>query len=83
MWSSVFGLERIGIHDNFADLGGHSLLAMQIVSRIRSLYQIPFTLRDFFEVPTIAQLSSVIQARIFAEIEGLTDEQARRLISND
>jgi hypothetical protein len=47
------------------------------------LYQIPFTLRDFFEAPTIAQLSSVIQARIFAEIEGLTDEQARRLISKD
>src|ERR1017187_3564503 len=83
MWSSVFGLDRIGIHEHFADLGGHSLLALQIVSRIRSLYQIPFTLRDFFEAPTIAQLSSVIQARIFAEIEGLTDEQARRLISSD
>jgi len=83
MWSSVLGLERIGIHDNFADLGGHSLLAMQIVSRIRCLYQIAFTLRDFFEAPTISQLSSMIQTRALAEIEGLTDEEARRLISND
>jgi acyl carrier protein len=83
LWRSVFGLDRIGIHEHFSDLGGHSLIAMQIVSRIRSLYQIPFTLRDFFEGPTIAQLSSVIQARVLAEIEGLTDEQARRLISND
>ena len=83
IWSGVFGFERIGIDDNFSDLGGHSLLAMQIVSRIRSLYQIPFTLRDFFEGSTIAQLSSLIQARIFAEIEGLSDEQVRRLISND
>jgi acyl carrier protein len=83
MWSSVFGLDRLGIHEHFSDLGGHSLLALQIVSRIRSLYQIPFTLRDFFEAPTIAQLSSVIQTRVLAEIEGLTDEQARRLISND
>jgi acyl transferase domain-containing protein/acyl carrier protein len=81
VWRSVFGLDRIGIHEHFSDLGGHSLIAMQIVSRIRSLYQIPFTLRDFFEGPTIAQLSSVIQARVLAEIEGLTDEQARRLIS--
>jgi len=56
---------------------------MQIVSRIRSLYQIPFTLRDFFEGSTITQLSSLIQARILAEIEGLSDEQVRRLISND
>jgi phthiocerol/phenolphthiocerol synthesis type-I polyketide synthase E len=83
IWSSVFGFERIGIDDNFIDLGGHSLLAMQIVSRIRSLYQIPFTLRDFFESSTIGQLSSVIQARILAEIEGLSDEQVRRLISNN
>jgi acyl transferase domain-containing protein len=83
IWSGVFGFERIGIDDNFSDLGGHSLLAMQIVSRIRSLYQIPFTLRDFFEGSTIAQLSSVIQARILAEIEGLSDEQVRRLISNN
>jgi acyl carrier protein len=83
IWTSVFGLERIGIDDHFIDLGGHSLLAMQIVSRIRSLYQIPFTLRDFFEGSTIAQLSSLIQARILAEIEGLSDEQVRRLISNN
>ena len=83
IWTSVFGLERIGIDDNFIDLGGHSLLAMQIVSRIRSLYQIPFTLRDFFEGSTISQLSSVIEARILAEIEGLSDEQVRRLISNN
>jgi len=51
IWSSVFGIERIGIHEPFADLGGHSLLAMQIVAKIRSLYQINFSLRDFFEAP--------------------------------
>ena len=82
VWSSVFGLDRIGIHEHFAELGGHSLMAMQIVTRIHALYQVPFTLRDFFESPTIAQLSSVIQERILAEIDGLSDEQARRLISN-
>ncbi len=83
MWSSVFGIDEIGIHERFADLGGHSLLAMQIVSKIRAFYEIPFTLRDFFEAPTIAQLSSVIQERIVAEIESLTDEQARRLMSHE
>ncbi len=82
IWSSVFGLEHIGIHEHFSQLGGHSLLAMQIVSKIRSLYQISFTLREFFEAPTIAQLSSVIEARILAEIESLTDDQARQLVSH-
>ncbi len=83
MWSSVFGSEQIGIHDNFADLGGHSLLAMQLVSRIRSLYQIAFNLRDFFESPTVAQQAALIQNRILEEIEGLTDEQARGRIAQD
>jgi len=83
IWSKVFGIDGIGIHEHFSELGGHSLLAMQIVSRVRSLYQITFTLRDFFEAPTIAQMSSVIEERILTEIEGLTDEQARQQISAD
>jgi acyl transferase domain-containing protein/acyl carrier protein len=82
IWSSVFGIEPIDIHAQFGDLGGHSLLAMQIVSRIRSLYQINFTLREFFEAPTIAQLGSVIEGKILAEIETLTDQQARALLSD-
>jgi acyl transferase domain-containing protein/acyl carrier protein len=76
MASREFGMERIGIHDNFLDMGGNSLLAMQMVSRIRSLYQIDFSLMELFEASTIAQLSSVIQTRILAGIEGLTGEQA-------
>ena len=47
MWASVFGIEQLGIHDNFSQLGGHSLLAMQIVAKIRSSYQIGFTLESF------------------------------------
>ncbi|HEU0046207.1 MAG TPA: SDR family NAD(P)-dependent oxidoreductase, partial [Nitrososphaera sp.] len=82
IWSEVFGFDRIGIHEEFSSLGGHSLLAMQIVSKIRFSYQIDFTLREFFERPTVAQLSSTLRARIVAEIEGLSDEEARELISN-
>jgi pimeloyl-ACP methyl ester carboxylesterase/acyl carrier protein len=81
IWNSVFGFEQIGIHDNFSQVGGHSLLAMQIVAQIRSSYQIHFTLREFFAAPTIAQLSSVVQARISGESESLTDDQARPLLS--
>jgi len=81
IWNGVLGLEQIGIHDNFSQLGGHSLLAMQVVAKIRSSYQIDFTLREFFEAPTIAQLSSVVQARIGAEIESLPNDQALSLLS--
>jgi len=83
IWSSIFGFEQIGIHDNFSTLGGHSLLAMQIVAKIRSAYEIDFTLREFFEAPTIAQLGAVVHAKILAEIESLTDDEARQLLSNE
>jgi acyl transferase domain-containing protein len=81
IWSSIFGLDQIGIHENFSQLGGHSLLAMQIVAKVRALYEMRFTLREFFEAPTIAEMSSFIQARVLADIESLTDDQARRLVS--
>lgn len=81
IWSNIFGFDQISIHEHFGDLGGHSLLAMQIVSRIRSLYKIGFTLREFFEAPTIAQLSSAIEARVLAEVESLTNDEARQLVS--
>jgi acyl transferase domain-containing protein len=83
IWISIFGLERVGIHDDFADLGGHSLLAVQIVSKIRSLYQIPFTYIDFLEGSTIAQISSVIKTRILGKTEGLGDQRTGQLISMD
>jgi acyl carrier protein len=81
IWTSVFGLEHIGVHEQFSQLGGHSLLAMQIVSKVRGLYEIKFTLREFFEAPTIAQMGAFIEARVVGEIESLTDDQARRLVA--
>jgi NAD(P)-dependent dehydrogenase (short-subunit alcohol dehydrogenase family) len=82
IWSSVLGVAPIGIHESFLDLGGHSLLAMQIVSRIRSAFQMNFTLRNFFESPTVAKMSVAIQVGVAAEIEGMTDEEVKRLMSD-
>ena len=83
IWEDVFGLDHIGVRQNFSQLGGHSLLAMQIVAKVRTLYGIKFTLREFFEAPTVAQMSSFIQARVVAEIESLTDDQARQLVQSN
>jgi acyl transferase domain-containing protein/NADP-dependent 3-hydroxy acid dehydrogenase YdfG len=83
IWSSVIGTEQISVHEQFTSLGGHSLLALQIVARLRALYKTDLTLRDFFEAPTIAQLSSVIRDKILQEIGDLTDDEVRELISNE
>ena len=80
IWCDALGFEQIGAHERFSDLGGHSLLAMQIVAKIRSSYQISFTLRDFFDAPTIAEARGLIEQRVLAQIESLSEDEARALL---
>jgi NAD(P)-dependent dehydrogenase (short-subunit alcohol dehydrogenase family)/acyl carrier protein len=58
----LLGVTPVGIHDNFFDLGGHSLLAVQLISRLRSEFQVDVSLHTVFESPTIAQLAAHVAA---------------------
>ena len=58
VWSSVLGVERIGIHDNFFALGGHSLRAMQVMSRLRDERGVTLSLRAIFDAPTVLELAA-------------------------
>jgi acyl transferase domain-containing protein/acyl carrier protein len=63
LWCDVFGLERVGVHDNFfTELGGNSLMAAQLVSRLRSLLALEIPVRRLFELPTIVQLAADLAA---------------------
>ena len=66
IWISELKLEKVSIHDDFFELGGHSLIATQIISRLDQAFNIEFLLADIFEVPTVAELSSRIEAIFWA-----------------
>ncbi len=95
IWAEVLGLEQVGIHDNFLELGGDSLLASQVISRVIQAFQVEVPLRSLFDSPTVAKMALIIvqnQAkraeqehidRMLAELEGLSDEQAQRLLTDE
>ena len=92
-WTASFGLEEIGIHDNFFELGGHSLLALQLLNQLNETFSTRLTLKDFFDVPTIAALAEVISGdsvadedsaaldELLAEIEGLSGDEVKAALA--
>jgi acyl carrier protein len=95
IWTEVLKLEHVSVNDNFFELGGHSLLATQIISRIRSVFRVQMPLHSFLETPTVAGLAEKISqcppaeseeeemARLLQELDGLSDEEAERLLATD
>ena len=59
IWCRVFGLEQVGINENFFDLGGHSLLSIEIIDRVNKggLWLTP---EQFIQNPTIEALAEVV-----------------------
>lgn len=78
-WVELLGIEKIGINDNFLELGGHSLLAIQLSSRIRSTFNIEFSIQSFFESPTIKSVAAMINAQ--QQIKGIAKETDKPLLT--
>ncbi|MCT7964314.1 amino acid adenylation domain-containing protein [Laspinema sp. D1] len=79
IWEKVLGVEQASVNANFFELGGHSLLATQVVSQLNSSLGLHLPLSKLFELPTVASLSSYIDATLWTSenIENIntTDER--------
>jgi acyl carrier protein len=62
IWQSLLGVERVGLYDNFFLLGGHSMLGAQLLSLLRSAFQVEVPLPSLFEAPTVAGMAERIRA---------------------
>jgi len=91
IWAEVVGVDQVGIHDNFFNLGGHSLAATRVVSRVIDRFKVELPIQTLFDSPTVADMAVVITenmakkaggeklARMLAELESISDEEARDL----
>ncbi|MBC7864494.1 MAG: amino acid adenylation domain-containing protein, partial [Bacteroidia bacterium] len=60
IWSSVMGIEKISVSDNFYELGGHSLQALLITSRIRKQFGVAVTVDLIFTSANLEDLAKEI-----------------------
>jgi amino acid adenylation domain-containing protein len=61
IWQELLQLEQVGVDQNFFELGGHSLLVLQMMARIRNIFETELPVRSVFEKPTIAALADELQ----------------------
>ncbi len=92
IWSEIFSIDEIGVHDNFFDLGGHSLTASQVISRVLRRFQLELPVKLLFDSPTVAEMAGVIAAhqarlatqveleRMLNEVETMSDEETQRCV---
>ncbi|HLO86302.1 MAG TPA: amino acid adenylation domain-containing protein, partial [Nostocaceae cyanobacterium] len=72
IWKQLLNVSQVSINDNFFDLGGHSLLATQVISRIRTTFEVEIPLPQLFEFPTLATLGKQIETAIRGNKQEIT-----------
>jgi surfactin family lipopeptide synthetase C len=93
IWGELLKVQQVSINDNFFSLGGHSLLATKVVARLQNAFGVKIPLRKIFEVPTVEGLAMEVDeilsastedaelAALLAELEGMSDEEAERMLA--
>jgi amino acid adenylation domain-containing protein len=61
LWTQIFDIKHVSIHDDFFHLGGDSLLATQLLSRIREATRVEVPFSRFFAMPTVAEMAAHIE----------------------
>ena len=79
LWKEVLHVDPVGIQDNFFANGGDSLLAVQLIARVRSVFQIELPLGSIFREPTIAEQALLVEKILLEELDALSEEDARRM----
>lgn len=82
IWSSVLGLEKVGIYDDFFQLGGSSLPALRMLALSSDAFQVTLPVQVFFEQPSVAALAARIEELLTEALASMSDEEAAQLLAS-
>ncbi|XRE44272.1 Polyketide synthase modules-related protein [Tenacibaculum discolor] len=71
IWSTLLGEEKVGLDDDFFELGGHSLKAIQLMNKIRKVFQVQIQLKKLFDNSTLGKMAKLIDEsslKVYEEI---------------
>jgi len=60
IWTALLKIEEVGVTENFFQMGGHSLLATRLASQIRRQFEVNFSLKSLFELPSIEEQANLV-----------------------
>jgi amino acid adenylation domain-containing protein len=61
IWRELLPAKEFGVTDDFFALGGDSLLAMQVLARVRKVFQVELSIRSLFDEPTVDALGRGVE----------------------
>ncbi len=73
IWQDLLGIESVGIHDHFLELGGNSLIGIQVISRLRPIFQVNLSLALVLMASTVSELAIAVEMAIIDELEALEE----------
>ena len=66
--AELLSLKQISIDNSFFDIGGDSLSAISLSTYLSTKYNLPISVKDIFEHPTIRSLSDYISSQLAKEV---------------
>ncbi len=74
VWAEVLGVATVGIESDFFELGGQSLRAIQIISRLREVFQVEVPLSSLLgKNATVARQAQLVEAARAGQAEPLEE----------
>jgi acyl carrier protein len=68
LYQEFLGLDRVGVEDDFFEFGGgDSLVGTRVITRLKQTFQVRLSMRDIFEMPTVAELAQYIAKELSHE----------------